>query len=936
MRVAERVTVVRFAWFTGLSGLGEPGVEVTELPSGTVAFLFTDLEGSTRLWEEHPESMRAALARHDAILHEAVEAHGGYFVKTTGDGIHAAFATAAQAVDAAIAGQLALRDENWDPIEPLRVRMGVHTGVAEVRDGDYYGGALNRAARLMAIAHGDQIVVSLATAELVRDDDYGLVDLGEHRLRDLGRAERVFQLTHPGLPSEFAALRSLESFPTNLPLQVTSFVGRSREVEDVMDALGESRVVTLTGVGGMGKTRLALQVGGEVLPRYRDGVWLCELGPLGDAELVPELVAGVLGVQQRPGHTMKESVVAACRRRELLLVLDNCEHLLDGAAQMVEALERACPGVYVLATSREGLGVSGERIMALRALALPSEGVSAGAAAEIDAVRLFVERAAAARDDFAVTADNVDAIAQICRRLDGIPLAIELAAARVRMMNPAEIASRLDERFRLLTGGSRTTVERHQTLRQAVDWSYDLLDSRERELLKRLGVFAGGFTLDAAEATAAGGALDVFGVLDGLGQLVDKSLVVADETDHGTRYRLLETIRQYALERLEVGGETDAVRRRHADWVSAFVARAADGLRGPDEFQWIERLNIELENLRVALTWAVGTGDLELAVAAIASVDSFLLFSSAFGYALAPWGATVLALEGADTHPRRSALLTLRAIDHLHHDQLPAAIADAEAAVAAMDPHQAFWAGPWSALMMAHVFQVTSSTVTDRCEELLDAARGSGNGFELAAALIPASAVLLGAQRLAEARACAEEAVLVARRFGSPTQRGVSTNLLAVMVFDDDPERARQLLREGLGLTEHPWVGHLRGSGLLRLARLDHTIDDPEWARTFRPALTGVKNAGDRRASMILLELYSRALAEAGHYEIAGILRWALPTGTMVVDGSDAEQRATEEQICRALGHDRSTKLQARSAAMDIDDALSVAIAELDRVIAAG
>jgi predicted ATPase len=273
---------------------------------------------------------------------------------------------------------------------------------------------------------------------------------------------------------------------------------------------------------------------GEVLPRFRDGVWFCELGPLVDAELVPELVAGVLGIQQRPGHTKRASVVVACQRRELLLVLDNCEHLLDGAAQMVEALERACPGVRLLATSREGLGVSGERIMALRSLALPSEGLSAGAAAEIDAVRLFVERVAATRDDFTVTADNVDAIVQICRRLDGIPLAIELAAARVRMMNPAEIASRLDERFRLLTGGGRTTVERHQTLRQAVDWSYDLLDGRERDLVKRLGVFAGGFTLDAAEVVAAEDLLDAFDVLDGLGQLVDKSLVVADETADGT------------------------------------------------------------------------------------------------------------------------------------------------------------------------------------------------------------------------------------------------------------------------------------------------------------------------------------------------------------------------------------------------------------------
>ncbi|HLM17310.1 MAG TPA: adenylate/guanylate cyclase domain-containing protein, partial [Acidimicrobiia bacterium] len=462
-----------------------------EIPTGTVTFLFTDLEGSTQLWEQYPEAMRDALTRHDAILRDAVVAHGGHLVKTTGDGIHAAFGTASDAVDAAIAAQRELHAADWTSTGPLRVRMGLHTGAAEVRDGDYYGGALNRAARMMAIAHGGQIVASLATSELVRDDDYDLVDLGEHRLRDLGRPERVFQVVHPALPREFAALTSLESFPTNLPLQSTSFVGRSRELGDVITALATNRVVTMTGVGGVGKTRLALQVGGEVLPQYRDGVWFCELGPVGNPDLVPAVIAGVLGVPQRPGQTSSKSVVMWCERRELLLVLDNCEHLLDAAALMVEAMERACPGVRVLATSREGLGISGERITVLRSLGLPTEGTSAAQAAEVDAVRLFVDRAAAARDDFAVMPDNVDALVQICRRLDGIPLAIELAAARVRMMNPGEIAARLDERFRLLTGGIRTAVERHQTLRQAVDWSYDLLDARERVLLNRLGVFAG-------------------------------------------------------------------------------------------------------------------------------------------------------------------------------------------------------------------------------------------------------------------------------------------------------------------------------------------------------------------------------------------------------------------------------------------------------------
>ena len=845
---------------------------MVELPAGTVTFLFTDLEGSTRLWEEHPEAMRDALARHDAVLHQAIEAHEGYVVKTTGDGVHAAFSTAGHAVDAAIAGQLAL-GADWGATGPLRVRMGLHTGVAELRDGDYYGGVLNRAARLMSIAHGGQIVASLATVELIRDDGYDLVDLGEHRLRDLGRAEHVFQVMHPALADDFPVLRSLESFPTNLPLQVTSFVGRSRELADVIDGFDDNRIVTITGVGGVGKTRLALQAGAEVLPRFRDGVWLCELGPLGNADLVPSVVAAALGVQQRPGQTMTESILATCARRHFLVVLDNCEHLLDEAARIVEVMVRSCPGVCVLATSREGLGVSGERIMVLRSLELPAEGASGTDARDVEAVRLFVDRAAATRSGFEVVPENVGPVVQICRRLDGIPLAIELAAARVRVMSPAEIASLLDERFRLLTGGLRTTVERHQTLRQAVDWSYDLLDDRERRLLNGLGVFAGGFTLDAATSVTGRQELDTFDVLDLLGQLVDKSLVVAGDSDDGTRYRLLETIRQYALERLDEAGETDEVRRSHAQWVVAFVADAALGLRGLDNHRWARRFEDETENLRAALTWAVDVGAVDVAAPVLAPIYWFFLFSSRLGYALAPWAATVLAMRGGEAHPARAELMALRALDHLHHDRMPDALADAEAAVAVLGAEGRFASTPWTALFMIHVADGSPAGVADRTEECLAAARASGDDFELGGSLIPAIAVLVGASRLREARAHAEEAVRFAHTSGSPTLIGISTNLLAVLVVDEDPDRARALLRESLAASDSPWVGNMRGTAVLRLARLEDTLDDPEWARAFRPYLARVREAGDRRSAMILLESYSRALAEAGHAEVAGLLR---------------------------------------------------------------
>ena len=910
---------------------------MTGLPTGTVTFLFTDLEGSTRLWEEHPEAMRATLARHDAILREAVERHDGYVVKTTGDGIHAAFATATHAVDAAVAAQRSLGRERWNPIPPLRVRMGLHTGAAELRGGDYYGGVLNRAARLMSIAHGGQIVVSLTTVELVRDDGCDFLDLGEHRLRDLGRPEHVFQVLHPDLARRVRRV-DVARVVLDQPAVAYDLVRRAAtELDEVVEALEANRVVTMTGVGGVGKTRLALQVGAEVLPRYRDGVWLCELGPLGNAQLVPMAIAGALSVQQRSGQSMSESVVAACERRELLLVLDNCEHLLDAAAQMVDAIESACPAVRVLATSREGLGVSGERIMVLRSLALPAEGVSPDDAAEIEAVRLFVDRAAAIREPLAISPENVGAIVQICRRLDGIPLAIELAAARARMMSPGEIASRLDERFRLLTGGSRTTVERHQTLRQAVDWSYDLLDGRERRLLNRLAVFAGGFTLEAAEAIGGGDAIDAFDVLDGLGQLVDKSLVVAEDIDDGTRYRLLETIRQYGLDRLDEAGEADEVRRRHAEWMAAFAARAAAGTRGVDQHLWTARLVAELDNFRAALAWAVERGEVGLATEMLAPFYWFFLYSSTVGYALAPWAATVLAMEGAASSPSYPALLALRALDHVHHDRLPAAIRDAEMAVAEVQPGSRFSVQPWAALFMSHVIAGSSPTVADRCEECLRAARVSGSDFDLAGALLPATATFLGASRLSEARACAEEGVVVARRSGSPTLIGISTNLLAVVLFDDDPDRALALLHEGLDASEQPWVGNMRGTALVRLARLERSLDEPVWASTFRSHLARIQDAGDRRGGLVLLELYSRALAEHGHFEVAAVLRGALPLGDVFVGNvSEAERQRCEAAIRRGLGDVRSEELHGRGAAMDIHEAMSVALAELDRVIAAG
>jgi predicted ATPase/class 3 adenylate cyclase len=596
----------------------------------TATFLMTDIEGSTRRWEEERPAMTVALETHDALLRDAVEAAGGTVVKTTGDGLLAVFDRPEAGLAAALAGQRALDGEAWPTSGPLRVRMALHSGSAEVRDEDYFGPALNRVARLMAIGHGGQVLVSAATCALVADAlpaDAQLIDLGEHRLRDLDRPEHVYQLAATGLRREFPALRAAGEHPTNLRPQATSFVGREREQADLGRLLATSRLVTLVGVGGTGKTRLELQVAGEALERYRDGAWLVELAPLSDPELVDGEIGRTLGVQPQPGRAPIESVLDYLRAKELLLLLDNCEHLIEAAATSAERLLGGCPTVRLLASSREPLGVEGEVVFAVPSLALPpaehgavpSAADDAAAAeaelaavADAEAVRLFVDRARATLPDFTLDASNVRAVVEICRRLDGIPLALELAAARVNVLSPAEIAQGLNDRFRLLTGGRRTAVPRQRTLQGLIDWSWDLLDEPDQRLLRRLAVFAGGWTLDAAAAVTADeeaapdGAVPPaarLATLDSLSRLVDRSLVVVEHAG-ATRYRMLETIRQYAADKLAASGETIAIRDRHLALLRQLAHDAEPGLEGPDMLAWLERLDTELDNVRAALDWA--------------------------------------------------------------------------------------------------------------------------------------------------------------------------------------------------------------------------------------------------------------------------------------------------------------------------------------------
>jgi predicted ATPase/class 3 adenylate cyclase len=909
---------------------------VVDLPSGTVTFLFTDLERSTRLWEEHPEAMRGALARHDELLRAAIEGHGGYVVKTTGDGFHAAFATASDAVGAAIDGQLVLAAESWSETGPLRVRMGVHTGAAEVRDGDYYGPALNRAARLMSVGHGGQVLVSLATNELMRGSGVELVDLGSHRLRDLGEPERVFQVVHPELGAEFGALRSVDAFSTNLPLQVTTFVGRDDDVADTLDAVAESRIVTLIGVGGVGKTRLAVQTAAEALPRYRDGVWLCELGPLSDPGQVPDVVADALGVQQRPGQSIAESLVVALRSKELLVVLDNCEHLLDAAAQLVAAIVGSCPGVTVLATGREGLGVRGERMIMVRSLPLPGESATTDEILAADAVALFTERAEQAGGALDLDAETAATVAQLCRRLDGIPLAIELAAARTRMMSPQEIAARLDERFRLLTGGSRTAVERHQTLRQAVDWSYDLLDARERMILDRLGVFSGGFTLDAAEAVVGGDDLDALGLLDGVAQLVDKSLVVAEREHHDTRYRLLETIRQYALERLDERGATDTVRRRHANWFAGFVAQVSVGMQGPDEPAWWARLEREIDNVRAALTWATGADDADLSLSLVGDFAYWTLFARRLGYVLGAWATTALVTTGAAEHPRFASVLAVRSQDHLNHERIDEAERDARQAVDLLgESGTPFSVGPWSALCMALIYAGRAPEL-EGADVFLDAARATGDDYTVGSAVAIVASWWYTLGSFERCLPFAEEAALIAQPIGNPTLMAITHFHLGGALEATDPARARSSLETAIEYGNAVGFEWIVGTSLAWLARSGTDTMSPQQEQQFRRGLDLAYEAGDTRVVLMFLDMYAQALATTDRAESAAVLTASVAELSPHMSNpiSVAHRRDTNERLLTRLDAERLAELTARGEKLGYDEAVALALVELDRVTA--
>ena len=639
-----------------------------DLPTGTVTFLFTDIEGSTALWEQHPEAARAALVRHDVLVEQIVAEHHGQVVRPRGEGDSrfAVFARATDAIAAAAALQQAFAVEAWPTPAPLRVRMALHTGEADLREGDYYGSAVNRCARLRAVAHGGQTLATLATQELVRDSlpaSITLRDLGVHRLKDLSRREHIFQLVAPGVRSAFPPLATLERAPNNLPLQPTPLIGRDPEVEHVRQHLldPEIRLVTLTGPGGTGKTRLALAAAAAVVEHFPDGVWFVDLGHLNDPAQVAPAIATVLSVKEHGGKRLAETLATYLRGRQLLLVLDNFEHVLS-AAPLLEELLRGAPRLSVLVTSRVVLGMYGEQNMPVPPLALPDLDAlpPLEALTRYEAIRLFVARAQAVRPDFALTPDTAPIVAEICRRLDGLPLAIELAAAQIRLLPAPALLARLRDRpERVLAGGSWSLPARQQTLRATLDWSYNLLNAQEQMLLRRLAVFAGSWMLEATAAVCnADNDLDI-DVLDGLTALLDKSLVHSVDKGGKPRLSMLETIREYALEQLMASGEAERLRSSHARFYLRLVASARPELaRGASQMAWHRHLDAEYDNLRAALQWLLDHQEVDAALEFAGGVWPFWMTRGYLSEGRRALDA-VLALAGAHAAQHTPELSTL-------------------------------------------------------------------------------------------------------------------------------------------------------------------------------------------------------------------------------------------------------------------------------------
>jgi len=919
---------------TGASAASPTGPDEAELPTGTVTFLLTDIEGSTRLWETVPEAMEVALERHNRLLTGVIEDHGGMVVTSRGEGdsFFAVFPGAVSAVEAAGACQLRLAGERWPTGAVLRVRMGLHTGEARVRSSGRVDHApINRCARVKAAGHGGQVLVTKTTRDLVDGrlgGEFGLKRLGEFRLRDLSQPELIYQLTHAGLPAEFPPIRTVAERPGNLPVPVSSFIGRERELEQTVAALGRARVVTLTGAGGVGKTRLGLQAAAQAAPRFADGAWLAELAPVRDVAGVDAAVVAAFSLTARADQDTRKTLAEFLRAKRLLLVLDNCEHLLEGAAALTGTLARSCERLVILATSREGLGIEGEHLLPVPPLGVPEAGADLAAITEAEAVRLFAERAAAVKPGFQVTGQNAAAVATVVRRLDGIALAVELAAARVPAMTPTELARRLERSFAVLAAGRRGAVARHQTLRATIDWSFQLLAGPEQALLARLAVFAGGATLEAAETVCGGEGIDPDAVFELLAALVARSLVVAEEHGPHTRYRLLETIRQYAQEHLEAAGQAQQWRARHAGYYAGLLTRVRDHAHDPqDEVFWATRLTTEQDNLLAAWSWAIGTSNLDTAFSILAGFAPVEVRSM---YPLLLPGEAALELPGAAGHPGYplalavSAVFASNRVDVTGAEELCRRAADANARRATPD---------WR---VEATVRATRSNIAFATGAFADAARLSEQGADLARAggdLADASVELTYAASyhllIDDAPAAvplARQALALARQTGAPALIATALLALGAAVAGTDPEQARTCLRESRQLSDA--LGHHSATDLLWATAIAFILGDQAATLELgRRAIRGLQWAGRIRMALVL-------------YMIAVALLTTRPDAAAIIQGA-AEVYVVESPtfallspaLTASLGQERARELRAQGAGMDWDQAVAYTLTQATQAL---
>ena len=885
------------------------------VPQGTVTFLFTDIEDSTPLWEEAPTEMAEGLRVHDAIVRATIERHGGYVFGTSGHGFGAAFSTAADAAAAAIDSQEQLRD---DAAVNFSVRMGLHTGEAIERDRNYFGGEVNRAARLMSLAHGAQVLVSDAT-EVLLGNRLALRPLGEHRLRGLRGRMSVYQVVADGLPTEFPMLRSVDYFAGNLPQQLSSLVGRETVVGEVAELVRANRLVTLSGVGGVGKTRLALEVGAELAGEFPDGVWMVELASVGDPASVPAAIATVLGITPQGKAALIDTVANALGGRRLLLVVDNCEHVLDAAASAIGTILGRSGGVKILATSRETLAVDGETVLNVAPLALQGGATS-------DAVTLFVDRAQTVRPNFGLSEpDTATAVTEICETLDGLPLGIELAAARMAAMSAVEVRDRLADRFRLLTG-SVPGPERQLTLRHALEWSYDLLTGDEQELLRRTSVFAGGFDLTSICALVDGA--DDVDVLRHLDSLVRKSLLVADHTVTRTRYSLFETVRQFAEDRLAEAGALERTRDRHAEYFARDSAARWDHWNGPGWRKTVDWVEAELGNLRAGYQWSARRGQLEVATD-IAAHAGLMGFSVQLFETLA-WAEELLE-PGTAAAVRRLPRLYTAAGYACFAGRAEAARANAHRATELEVDSRYDACEPGYASFVEALGHVYCGDL-DRYIELTAALAheyGSDRGYGLASYVDG----LQSAGRMEEALALTEESVAAARSLGNPYWISYALWIAGLAFSKADVRRAFAAWDEGVAFVREHRVQFFAGFLARDAARLHTSDGEPEAALVlFAEAIAAFHRAGNVPQLIITLAsvpaLFERLDRRAPAAMLLGALSREPSSFHHVPELGDLGDR-----ISRELGKARAAELMAGGAALGLGDAAVYASQQIEAAL---